>query len=131
MANEVSVKVLVSDDGTMRLTEKSAKKLGKGLDDIGKNSQTADRNIKGVAATSSNATKNFSKMSQGMGGLVGAYAAFAAQVFAIGAAFRFLKDAGDLAALQEGQLAYAVGTGVAIKTLTNNIIEATRCSSFN
>ena len=27
MANEVSVKVLVSDDGTMRLTEKSAKKL--------------------------------------------------------------------------------------------------------
>ena len=98
MANEVSVKVLVSDDGTMRLTEKSAKKLGKGLDDIGTNSKTADRNIKGVAATSSNATKNFSKMSQGMGGLVGAYAAFAAQVFAIGAAFRFLKDAGDLAA---------------------------------
>ena len=46
-------------------------------------------------------------------------------MFAIGAAFRFLKDAGDLAALQEGQMAYAVGTGVAIKTLTNNIIAAT------
>jgi len=124
-ANEVKVSIIVNDNGTMQLTEKSAKKLGKNLDDVGASSRTADRNIKGVANTSSNATKNFSKMSQGMGGLVGAYAAFAAQVFALSAAFNFLKSAGDLASLQAGQAAQTAATGIAMRTLTNDIIAAT------
>ena len=65
-------------------------------------------------------------MAQGLGGVVvPAYAAFAAQVFAIGAAFRFLTSAGDLATLEKGQIAYASSTGIALKTLTTRIQEAT------
>lgn len=96
-----------------------------GMDDVSKSAQTTDRNIKGTAQASSNATKNFSKMSQGMGGLVGAYASLAASLFAVSAAFNFLKSAGELKSLQAGQVAYASATGVAMKTLTNDIIDAT------
>ena len=100
MAKEVKVSIIVDDNGSMRLTEKSAKKLGAGLDKAGKSAQTADRQLKGVAQASSGAGKNFSKQAQGIsGGIVPAYAALAAQVFAIGAAFRFLKDACNLVTL--------------------------------
>ena len=82
--NEVDVKVRISDDGTLALTEKSAKKLGVGLDKAGVSAQTADRQLKGAAKTSSNSTKNFSKMAQGIsGGLVPAYATLASQIYAI------------------------------------------------
>jgi len=56
---------------------------------------------------------------------VPAYATLAAQLFAISAAFQFLKDAGNLQTLQAGQTAYAAATGVAMRTLTNDIIAAT------
>ena len=42
---------------------------------------------------SSNTTKGFSKMQQGTGGLVPAYATLAAQLFALDALFRFFREA--------------------------------------
>jgi hypothetical protein len=122
MAKEVKVSIIVDDNGTMRLTEKSAKKLGAGLDKAGKSAQTADRQLKGAAQASSNSSKNFAKQAQGIsGGLVPAYAILAATVFAASAAFNFLKSAGDLKVLQDGQIAYTATTGVAMKNLTSNI----------
>ena len=59
--NEVKVTVNVDDNGTIQLTEKSAKKLNATLGQVGEGSRTADRNIKGVAQTSSNASKNLVK----------------------------------------------------------------------
>lgn len=65
-------------------------------------------------------------MAQGIdGGLVPAYAVLAANIFAVSAAFNFLKSAGDLVSLQAGQVAYASSTGVALRTLANDITEAT------
>ena len=130
MARKIQIDIEVN--GKMQKATVDAKKLkdqlggiSDGMDDVSKSSQTADRNIKGTAQASSNASKNFSKMSQGMGGLVGAYASLAASLFAVSAAFNFLKSAGELKSLQAGQVAYASATGVAMKTLTNDIIEAT------
>ena len=54
MAKEVKVSIIVDDNGTMRLTEKSAKKLGASLDKAGKAAQNADRQLKGAAQASSN-----------------------------------------------------------------------------
>ena len=97
-----------------------------GLDNVGKSARDADRNLKGAAQASSNTTKNFSKMAQGMDSmLVPAYAAFAAQVFALTAVFGFFKRAGDLQVLQQGQIAYASATGLAMKSLTKDIMAAT------
>ncbi len=123
--NKVEIDVKVDDKGTTRKVGLGAKNAAKNLDETAKNAKTADRNIKGTANASSNATKNFSKMSQGMGGLVGAYATLAAQLFAVSAAFNFLKQAGDLKILKQGQLAYSSATGIAMRTLTRDIIAAT------
>ena len=53
------------------------------------------------AAKTTKQYKEFSKMAQGMGGLVGAYATVAAKF--ISAAFQFFKTAADLSALTAGQ----------------------------
>jgi len=125
MANEVRVKVILDDDGTIRLTEKSAKKLAGTLDKTGRAAQTADRNIKGTASASSNATKNFSKMAQGITGtLVPAYATLAANVFAISAAFNFFREASDIAILEETQKSFAISTGVGLQRVTDGLREA-------
>ena len=130
MSRKITIDIEVN--GKMQKATVDAKKLSaqlQGIDDglgsVSKSARTTDRNIKGTANASSNASKNFSKMQQGMGGLVGAYASLAASLFAVSAAFNFLKSAGELKSLRAGQIAYASATGAALRTLTNDIIEAT------
>jgi len=127
MANKkATVEVEVKDkSGSFKKVAMESKKAGKGLDNVAAGAQAADRNIKGTAQASSNASKNFSKMSQGMGGFVGAYATLAANVFALSAAFNFLKSAGDLAILREAQINYASATGTALRTLSIDLQNAT------
>ena len=123
--NKIKIDVEVDDNGNLKAVGNKAKKAAKDMDDLGNRSGVVDRNLKGVAGASSNATKNFSKMSQGMGGLLGAYANLAASLFAISAAFNFLKSAGDLKVLEASQKAYAANTGVAMRVLANDIVSAT------
>jgi uncharacterized protein YukE len=122
--SSVDVDVNVKGKGVKK-TQLEMKKLGQQTDKTSKSTGTLNRNWKGASKQSSGASKNFSKLSQGMGGIVGAYAMLAANIFAIGAAFRFLQSAGDLQKLKEGQVLYASATGVALKSLTNDIIAAT------
>jgi len=104
MARKVYIDVIVDDKGTTKRLAVDAKKLEASLEKTGKGAQQADRNIKGVAQVSANATKNFSKMQQGIsGGLVPAYATLAAQAFALSAAFNFVQSAADFKNLTEGQ----------------------------
>ena len=125
----VFIDVVVDDKGTTKRVAVNAKKLGAALDEAGnastaagKGARTADRNLKGLSKQSSNTTKNFSKMAQGMtGGLVPAYAILASNVFAITAAFQFLKKAADFRVMQESQVAFTGATGVGMRTLTADI----------
>lgn len=116
----------VSDDGTLKIFEGDAKKAGKATEKLGKKTdETTYATKKGINATA-NQTKNFANMARGISGsLVPAYATLAANVFALTAVFGFLKGAADYRLLQEGQAAYASVTGIAYKTLTNTIVEAT------
>ena len=137
--NQVYIDVVIDDKGTTKRVAVNAKQLGielektgvgadkaaKGTDQLNKNSQTLNRNLKGTGKQSSNTTKNFSKMQQGMGGLVGAYATLAAQIFAVSAAFQFLQSAAQLKNLTAGQEALGAATGTAYKTITSSVIEAT------
>lgn len=105
---------------------KSTNKAAKGLDKSSKSAEENYRNLEGVAKNSSSATKNFSKMSQGItSGLVPAYATLAANLFAVTAAFRFFRSAADFVVLQKGQEAFASATGVALRSLSRDIIAAT------
>lgn len=124
--NKVEIDVKVDDKGTTAKVGVGAKKAAENLDKTGKSAHTADRRLKGAAGASSNTTKNFSKMSQGIsGGLVPAYATLAAQLFAVSAAFNFLKRSGDIVTLKRGQEAFASTTGVAMRSLAKDIIAAT------
>lgn len=125
MAKKITIDIEVN--GKMQKATVSAQKLTDALNKTSKSARTADRNLKGAAQASSNSSKNFAKMAQGMtGGLVPAYAAFAAQVFALTAAFNFLKNAADLENLRKSQVSFAQSSGLAIKSVTNELQEASK-----
>lgn len=114
-ANEITFKIKVEKDGTLGVVAKDAEKAAKATDKLGTSTDktTKARNNfskgeKGVAVAGMNSTKAFSKMNQAMvggGGLVGAYATLAANVFALTAAFGVLQRAAAAQQLAEG-LAY-------------------------
>ena len=124
-ANEINLTIKVSDDGNLKIVGKNAEKAADGLNKAGKSARTADRNLKGASQQSANGTKNFSKMAQGISGsLVPAYATLAANIFAITAAFGFLKESADFRVLQDAQVAFSSATGVGLRSLTADIKEA-------
>lgn len=125
--NKVMIDVVVDDKGTTKRVAVNAKKLGIELDKTGNSARNADRQLKGAAQASANTTKNFAKMTQGItGGIVPAYAAFAAQIFALSAAFNFLKRAADLENLRKTQVQFAQSTGQAVNTVTERLRQASQ-----
>lgn len=127
MANNIKITVKVDDDGTLKLVARDATKAKAGLDGVSNSARQADRNLKGAAQASSNGSKNFSKMAQGMtGGLVPAYASVAAQVFALTAAFDFLKNAADVQNLIAGQTQFANSTGMALQSVSSKLQDASQ-----
>ena len=123
-AAEIIIKL--SDGKSIKLFGDQVKKATKNVDNLSKSEATLNRNFKGASQQSSNTTKNFSKMAQGItGGLVPAYATLAANIFAITAAFRFLQDAANYRILIEGQREYARITGESLALITRRLQEAT------
>lgn len=125
MSDTITVKFKVMEDGSLKAIGQEADKASDKVDKLGKSARSADRNLKGAANMTSNTTKSFSKMSQGItGGLVPAYATLAANVFALSAAFNFFKRAADVKILEEGQVSYAKNTGLGLQTITKGLREA-------
>ncbi len=125
--NEFIVRFRLQDDGSIKQVGQQAEKTGKQVKKgVTQQAHSADRAMKGLSQQSSNATKNFSKMSQGLaGGIVPIYATLAAQIFAVSAAFQFLKNTADYRMLIEGQRAFGIATGTAYKSLAKIIGDAT------
>ena len=105
--NTVNVSVKVTDKGLQETTRK-VDKLGKAVKGSGKQAKKAKteiegyHNAQGVANSSTRSgTKNFAKQSQGLGGLVKAYATTAANIWAITAAFSALQRAMDVKILED------------------------------
>ena len=130
MAKKIQIDIEVN--GKMQKATVSTKKLHKALegvdtaqDKVSKSARTVDRNLKGVSQQSANGAKNFSKMSQGIGGtLVPAYATLAANLFAVSAAFEFLKRASQVSRLEKAQQSFATNTGKALGFMTEKLIDA-------
>jgi len=106
MAKKIQIDIEVN--GKMEKATVSAKKLRTALNNVdkankstAKSTGTVDRNFKGASQQSANATKNFSKMAQGIGGsLVPAYATLAANIFAVTAAFNAFRRAAQVEQLE-------------------------------
>ncbi len=123
--NKVFVDIVVDDKGSTKRIALDQQALAAGMEKAAVSSRSYDRNLKGAAATSANATKNNAKMMQGIsGGLVPAYATLAANVFALTAAFNFFKRAADVANLQKSQVGFAQTTGTALASMTERLREA-------
>ena len=111
--NRLDVDVIIDDKGTMKKSAKGA--------------HSVDRRLKGAANASSNTSKNFSKIAQGItGGLVPAYATLAASLFAVDAVYRALSEAANLKMLVQGQMAYAQATGIAMNAVSESVQRATQ-----
>ena len=111
-SNEIVFSVKIQKDGSLKVVakeaEKAAKSTGKLTDATDKTTTSRNRyrkGEKGVAQAGLSSAKSFSKMQQTMlggGGLVGAYATLAANVFALTAAFGILRRAAAATQLAEG-----------------------------
>jgi len=111
-SNEIIFSVKVQKDGNLKVVakeaEKAAKSTGKLTEATERTTQSRNRyrkGEKGVAQAGLSSAKSFSKMQQTMvggGGLVGAYATLAANVFALTAAFGILQRAAAANQLAEG-----------------------------
>lgn len=123
--NQVYIDVIVDDKGTTKRVALDAKKLGAAIEETSVATTKAYKTQQGLAQNTSNSTKAFAKQAQGINGFLSLYATWAANVFAVSAAFQFLKDASDITNLIAGQEALTQTTGVAYKTLTENIRSAT------
>lgn len=136
MANEVKLRIRVSDDGSLDIVAKNAKKAAKATDDVARSTDRASKSRKnynkgekGVAGATNNSTKAFSKMRESMtggGGLVPAYATLAANVFALSAAFNVLRRAAQVEQLSQGLSEMGRASGLAMGTLARGMQEATK-----
>ena len=136
MANEVSLKIKIGDDGTLKVVAKDAEKAAKATDDLGKSTDRVSKSRnkyhkaeKGVAQAGLSSAKGFSKMRETIGsgssGLVGAYAVLAANIFALTAAFGALQRASQVEQLEAGLRSMGTASGIAMKQLSEGLREAT------
>ena len=118
-ANEITFKIKVEKDGSLKVVAGQADKAAKATDNLGKSTDTLNKKRsqhqkieKGVGQTGLSTAKGFSKQAGAItGGLVPAYAVLAANIFAITAAFNALKNAAQVQVLEQGfaTLGNAVG----------------------
>jgi hypothetical protein len=80
---------------------------------------------RGATASTGAAGRDFSNQAQGLGGIVRLYATYAANVFAVGAAFRALSNAMDTANLVKGLDQLGASSGTALGTLSKRLVQVT------
>ena len=138
MANEViaNLEIQVSGKG-IQIVQKDLKKTKQTMDETASSAKKGTREVdkygrglKGAAGISSNASKNFSKMQQniggndGSGGLVRAYALLAANVFALTAAFGVLQRSAQIDQLTISMEILSTRGGTSIDILSKKIKDA-------
>jgi hypothetical protein len=108
------LKELVKQEkATARATKRTTKEANK-----------LKRGLEGAAERSGRAGKDFSRMAQGMGGLVQAYATVAANVFALSSAFLVLRRAADLSSMVKSAENFSDRFGVSVTRITEQMQRA-------
>ena len=136
MANELKFKVVVSDDGSMKIVKDKTKAVKKELEGLknqtdrtGKSRETYNKGEKALYQTNLASSKGFSKMKSAMGdgssGLVAAYATLAANVFALTAAFSALQGAAQVQQLVDSVAFLGRETGRNLTIITDKLKEVT------
>ncbi len=145
MSNEtIKIGIDVSSNGSLSRTEKEAAAANKQLEALARNAERASkaqqgggtsgsrkaaatmdntgyRNLQGTAQTSGAEARDFAKQSQGLGGLVRVYATFAANVFAVSAAFNALREAAATENMVKGLDQLGAASGRNLGTLSKQL----------
>ena len=80
--------------------------------------------MRGTAGVTGAASRDFAEQSRGLGGLVRLYATFAANIFAVSAAFNVLRNAADTTNLVAGLNTLGATSGRALGTLAKQLADA-------
>ena len=80
--------------------------------------------VRGAMGSTGAAGRDFANQAQGLGGLVRLYATYAANIFAVSAAFRALSDAMDTSNMVQGLNQLGASSGMALGTLAKNFAAA-------
>ena len=80
---------------------------------------------RGISGATGAASRDFAKQAQGLGGLVHVYATFAANLFAVSAAFSALSKAADTTNMVKGLNQLSVGSGNALGSLAKQLSTVT------
>lgn len=142
-ANDVKVNINVSDNGTTNKAIKSAETLKKTYDAAASSASKAAQagGTQGSRAMASSvkeygamrasgsgtgaSARDFANQAQGLGGLVRLYATYAANVFAVGAAFRALREASGTEIITRGLETMGVAGGKSLTNLSRQIVTLT------
>ena len=111
----------VTDDGTLKQVGRRAKSASKDVDKLGKSAGDTRRNLQSMSGRTESASKSFSRLQQGTGGLVQSYAILASTVFAVTAAFRALENAQNIQQQIKGFKELTKITGTSMLTITNQV----------
>jgi len=134
MAQNITIKVTATDEGSLKKLVAQLKAAGHEIDMTATSHKRAgaaaddhhNRLAKGVSGVA-NSTKSFSKMAASIDGgnnsLVGAYAALAANIFAVTAAFNALKNAAEVSQVIAGLDAAGTRVGLTYSLATNRVRE--------
>lgn len=150
---KTTVEVEVKDNGSTAKLEQQAKKLNQSLKEaartassIGTGGTAGSRRLaysaqqrnaasvmteteynaaRGAAGVTRAAARDFATQAQGLGGLVRLYATYAANIYAVGAAFRALSSAMDTSNMVRGLNQLGAASGVAMGSLSKQLVVAT------
>jgi len=101
-------------------------KVRKDLDNTGKATQRLNRNTTRLGQSSASSGRQFAAQANGLGGLVGAYAGAAANIFAITAAFTALSRAARAEQTLQGIRTLAAGIGESGDAILANLNKITK-----
>lgn len=131
------INVEVTDNGSLKELNSEALKLRQNIEGAAKSlpkaaaaakgaPDTREYNTaKGIAGATGAAGRDFAKQAQGLGGLVHLYATFAANIFAVGAAFNALQKAADTTNLVKGLDQLGAASGRGLGQLSQDVVKAT------
>jgi len=123
---KIEIDVVVDDKGTTKKVALSQKQLEDALGKTEKGAGRASKQQRALMETAQGTGKNFANLASSIsGGIVPAYAAFAAQVFAVTAAFQFLQEAANVRNLIAAQEEYAGIIGTSFPRITKALQDAT------
>ena len=133
MANTVNIKLNLNDDGSINAASERVKGLNRELAQSKKLAaagfmQEGEGQSYGIArgaVGTGAAGRDFAKQAQGLGGLVHVYATFAANLFAVGAAFRALSEAADTTNMVRGMDQLGASSGQALGSIAKRLVETT------